>query len=203
MNAERGRGPRMPERLREAMWDRVVKVVAVAALGFALSACGGGGSSSASAPTAQSSMSSGSSLATDSPAPDQSTSTDTTTPTGSGSSGTSGSASGTSSGGTSGGSTSGNSGSNPPTASTGNVTINWNPPTQNTDGTPLTNLAGFKIHYGSASQKYTQTITVNNPGLVTYVVANLPAGTYYFAVTAYSATGTESPLSSEVSTKVN
>ena len=184
----------MPKGLREAMWDRVVKVIAVAALGFALSACGGGaGSSSGSAPAAQGSTANGGSTGTDSSAPGQSTSTYTTTPGGSGSSGTSGS----------GGGTSGTSGSNPPTASTGNVTINWNPPTQNTDGTPLTNLAGFKIHYGSASQKYTQTITVSNPGLVTYVVANLPAGTYYFAVTAYSATGTESPLSSEVSTKVN
>jgi hypothetical protein len=119
-------------------------------------------------------------------APGTSTGTASQSPTGSGSSGASGSG-----------------GSNPPTASNGNVTINWNPPTQNTNGSPLTNLAGFKIHYGTASQKYTQTITVSNPGLVTYVIANLSPGKYYFAVTAYSSAGTESPLSSEVSTKVN
>lgn len=188
MNAKRGRGARMPERQRVAVWGRVARMAAVAALGFALSACGGGGSSSADAPTAQSSASSGSSLATDSSASGQSTSPGTTSSSGSD---------------TSGGGTSGSGGSTPPTASTGNVTINWNPPTQNTDGTPLTDLAGFKIHYGTASKKYTQTITVGNPGLVTYVVANLPAGTYYFAVTAYSSAGTESPLSSEVSTTVD
>ena len=187
MNAKRGRGPRTPEGLRAAVWDRVVKMAAVAALGFALSACGGGGgTSSATAPAAQSSTSSGSSTATDSPAPDPSTSTGTSTATGSGSSGTSGST-----------------GSNPPTASIGNVTINWNAPTENTDGSALTDLAGFKIHYGTASGKYTQTITVGNPGLATYVVTNLAAGKYYFAVTAYSSAGTESTPSAEVSTTVN
>lgn len=156
-----------------AGWDRVVRIAAVAVLGFALSACGGGaGNSSASGSAAQSSTSSDGSVASQGSA---------TAPTGSGDSGT----------------------SNPPTASTGNVTINWNPPTQNTNGSPLINLAGFKIHYGTASQKYTQTITVSNPGLVTYVVTNLSPGTYYFAVTAYSSAGAESPLSSEVRTKVD
>jgi hypothetical protein len=35
------------------------------------------------------------------------------------------------------------------------------------------------------------------------VVQNLPAGTYYFAITAYNGTGIESSLSAEVSTQVN
>jgi hypothetical protein len=172
-------------------------MAAVAALGFALSACGGGaGNSSAGVSAAQGSLAGDSSVATQGPAPTQSTApadgsstgTATQSPTGSGGSGNSGSGSGA---------------SNPPTTSTGNVTINWNPPTQNTNGSPLINLAGFKIHYGTASQKYTQTITVSNPGLVTYVLADLSAGTYYFAVTAYSSAGTESPLSPEVSAKVD
>jgi Fibronectin type III domain len=188
MNAKRGRGPRMPEGLREAVWDRVVKMAAVAVLGLALSACGGG--SPASAPAAQSSTSAQSAASTDgSSAPDQSTSTGTATSTGSSSAGASGSP--------------GSGASSPPTTSTGNVTINWNAPTQNTDGSVLTDLAGFKIHYGTASGKYTQTITVSNPGLATYVVTDLAVGKYYFAVTAYSSAGTESAPSSEVSTTVN
>ena len=194
MDAKRGRGHRTPDGLRMAGWDRVVRMAAVAALGFALSACGGGdGSSSAGAAAAQASTTGQSAASADGSTSNQSTSTGTATqpPAGSGGSGTSGS------------STSGSGTSSPPTASTGNVTINWNPPTQNTNGTPLTNLAGFKIHYGTAPQKYTQTITVSNPGLVTYVIDNLSPGTYYFAVTAYSSAGTESPLSPEVSTTVN
>ena len=85
-----------------------------------------------------------------------------------------------------------------------NVTLGWQPPTENTDGSALTDLQGYKIHYGTASQDYTDTIDVKNPGLASYVVQNLPTGsTYFFAVTAYNATGTESLLSDEVSATVN
>src|SRR5690348_7610577 len=92
---------------------------------------------------------------------------------------------------------------NLPTASSGAITLNWTPPTENTDGTPLTNLAGYDIHYGTASGDYTQSISVTNPGLATYVVDNLTPGTYYFSVAAANSAGTESPLSSEVTMTVN
>lgn len=94
-------------------------------------------------------------------------------------------------------------GGNPPTASSGAVTINWAPPTENTDGTPLMNLAGYDIHYGTASGDYTQTITVSNPGIATYVVDNLTPGKYYFSLTAVNSQGTESQLSSELEATVN
>ena len=176
-NAKRGRGSR-----------RGVYVCAVAALGFALSGCGGGGNSSSAATAAQSStpMSSAtaqSSTSSQSSAPAPSASANSGAPAAS-----SGSVSG---------------GGTPSTASIANVTINWTPPTENTDGTSLTNLSGYNIHYGTASHNYTQTISVTNPGLASYVVENLTAGTYYFAVAAVNSAGTESPLSSEVSTKVN
>lgn len=93
--------------------------------------------------------------------------------------------------------------SNPPTPSSGVVTINWAPPMDNTNGTPLINLAGYHIHYGPRSGDYTQTISVPNPGIATYVVQNLPPGTYYFAVGAVNSDGTESPLSGEISAIVN
>jgi hypothetical protein len=71
------------------------------------------------------------------------------------------------------------------------------------DGTTLTNLAGYNIHYGTASGQYTQEITVSNAGIASYVVQNLTPGTYYFAVGAVNSSGMESPLSAEVSTTVN
>jgi hypothetical protein len=84
--------------------------------------------------------------------------------------------------------------------SNGGATLSWTPPTQNTDGTSLTNLAGYRIAYGTSSAALTQTIQVSNPGLSSYTISNLSPGTYYFAVRAYTSTGTESG-NSNVQTK--
>ncbi|TLY75855.1 MAG: fibronectin type III domain-containing protein [Gammaproteobacteria bacterium] len=91
----------------------------------------------------------------------------------------------------------------PPAPTSPAVTLAWEPPTQNGDGTPLTDLAGYKIHYGTESQNYTQTVPVANAGLASYVIDGLAAGTYYFAVTAYNSAGTDSPPSDEVSATVS
>jgi hypothetical protein len=106
----------------------------------------------------------------------------------------------------SGGSTSG-SGSTTTTPPTGTdsssvVTLAWVAPTENSNGTPLTNLAGYKIHYGTASQDYTQVVSVSNPSLSRYVLDSLPSGTYFFAITAFNAQGVESPLSGEITAKL-
>ncbi|HEY6517723.1 MAG TPA: fibronectin type III domain-containing protein [Steroidobacteraceae bacterium] len=137
-NAKRGRGSR-----------RGFYLWVVAALGFALSGCGGGAAGAAS--TGASSASS----------------------------------------------------VDPPTGNDGDVTLNWMPPTENTNGSALTNLAGYNIHYGTSSGDYTQSVPVSNPGIATYVVDNLTPGTYYFSVGAVNSQGVESPLSSEVSATVN
>src|SRR2546425_11128277 len=77
------------------------------------------------------------------------------------------------------------------------VQLAWDAPAQAT-GTPVPNLAGYKLYYGSQSGQYQTPIPV---GLTTtYTVTNLSAGqTYYFAVKDYDSTGTESALSNEVS----
>ena len=88
----------------------------------------------------------------------------------------------------------------PPTQAAGSqpVTVSWQAPTQNVDGSVLTDLAGYRIHYGSASGSYTSTIQVANPGLTSYVIQSLPTGTYYFAVSAYTTAGVDGNLSAEV-----
>jgi hypothetical protein len=79
------------------------------------------------------------------------------------------------------------------TPATGNATLSWVPPTQNSDGTALTNLAGFNIYYGTDSSALTQTIQVANPAALGYVITGLATGTtWYFAVTAYTSSGEES-----------
>jgi hypothetical protein len=84
-------------------------------------------------------------------------------------------------------------------SSNGTATLSWSPPTQNTDGTTLSNLAGFRISYGSSSGSLNQTIQVANAGLATYVVTGLSSGNWYFAVRAYNSGGAESANSSVVS----
>jgi fibronectin type III domain protein len=93
--------------------------------------------------------------------------------------------------------------STPPAQSTpASITFSWVPPTQNSDGSPITNLAGYKLHYGKSSTDYTQTLAVENAGLTRFVVDNLPSGTYYFAITAFNAQGLESPLSGEITARL-
>jgi len=88
-------------------------------------------------------------------------------------------------------------------AITGSVTMNWEAPTQNTDNSTLTNLAGYRITYGRSQTTLDQTINVTNPGLTTYVVPNLSSGTWYFAMYAYTQTGAESDASNVATKSVN
>ncbi|HEV7715683.1 MAG TPA: putative Ig domain-containing protein, partial [Steroidobacteraceae bacterium] len=88
-------------------------------------------------------------------------------------------------------------------ASSGDVSLAWTPPTENADGSTLTDLSGYKIHYGNASKNYTQTVAVSNPGLTRFVLDSLPAGKNYIAMTAYNSAGAESDYSPEVSVTVN
>src|ERR1051326_9121943 len=76
----------------------------------------------------------------------------------------------------------------------------WDAPVQ-ANGTPVPNLAGYKLYYGTQSGQYQAMIPV---GLITtYTVTNLSAGqTYYFAVKDYDATGTESAFSNEISVTI-
>ena len=75
---------------------------------------------------------------------------------------------------------------------TGSATLSWQPPTQNQDGSPLTNLAGFRVYWGTSPGTYPNSVLLSNPGLTTYVVGNLVAGTHYFTMTAVNASGIES-----------
>ena len=81
----------------------------------------------------------------------------------------------------------------------GSATLSWTPPTQNTDGSPLTDLAGYRIHWGTSLGNYSQSVTLTNPGLTSYVVENLVPGTYYFVATAVNASGVESSFSGTAS----
>jgi hypothetical protein len=85
---------------------------------------------------------------------------------------------------------------------TGSATLSWSAPLQNTDGSALSNLGGYRIYYGTNATALTQSVQLGTPGLVTYTVGNLNPGTYYFAIAAYTTTGVQSNLSTVVSTTI-
>jgi hypothetical protein len=82
---------------------------------------------------------------------------------------------------------------------TGSATIRWTPPTTNSDNSPLTNLAGYRIYYGTNSGNLTQVLNLPNPGISSGVVENLAPGTWYFAVTSYNSSNVESARSNVTS----
>lgn len=76
--------------------------------------------------------------------------------------------------------------------------VSWVAPTTTADGSSLTNLAGFKLYYGTASGAYTKTIVISDPFQTSYELNDFPPGVYYFAVTAFDSLGEESVHSIEV-----
>lgn len=83
----------------------------------------------------------------------------------------------------------------------GTAVMVWTAPTANTDGSVLTNLAGYNVYQGASAAALSKI----NPALVTatsYSVTGLAPGTDYFAVTAVSSTGNESAQTAPVAVTV-
>jgi len=88
-------------------------------------------------------------------------------------------------------------------SSNGTALLSWTPPIQNTDGSLLTDLAGYKIRYGTSPGNYSETITLNNPGLSSYLVENLFSADWFFVMTSINSSGIESGNSREVGKTIN
>ena len=84
----------------------------------------------------------------------------------------------------------------------GVATLSWTPPTSNTDGSALTNLAGYVVMYGRSADNLSQAIEIDNASISTYVVDSLPTGTWYFAVVSVNSQGIWSQLSNVTSKTV-
>jgi hypothetical protein len=82
----------------------------------------------------------------------------------------------------------------------GSATLSWDAPTVNTDGAPLSDLTGYHIYYGDSPSTLTQSVSVAGAATVSYEITGLASGTWYFAVAADAADGTQSALS-EVASK--
>lgn len=75
------------------------------------------------------------------------------------------------------------------------TTLSWNAPTTNADGTALTDLAGYKVYYGTSSGNYSLSVDIGN--ITGTVISSLESGNWCFAVTAYDTSGNESAYSAE------
>lgn len=80
-------------------------------------------------------------------------------------------------------------------APTGTAALTWIPPTHNTDGSTLSDLAGFYVYYGTSPTSLTRAVELRDANITTYTFNQLANGTHYFAVSAFSSTGVESALS--------
>ena len=85
----------------------------------------------------------------------------------------------------------------------GSVTLSWTAPTQNSDGSALSDLAGYKIYYGTSEGIYPHKISIDTSGTTTYVVENLAPDTYFFVATAVNSKGMESDFSAPAQIAVN
>jgi hypothetical protein len=71
---------------------------------------------------------------------------------------------------------------------TGQANLAW-------DASTATNVAGYKLYYGTSSRNYSNNINVGP--VTSYTVSGRAPGTYYLTVTAYDASGNESGFSNE------
>jgi hypothetical protein len=83
----------------------------------------------------------------------------------------------------------------PPAPDPVSALVTWQAPTTNADGSPLTDLAGYRIYYGRFSGMYTGVVDVGN--VTSFRVENLLRTRYFFSVTAYDRSGNESAFARE------
>lgn len=85
----------------------------------------------------------------------------------------------------------------------GTAILSWSVPTQNTDGSALVDLAGYRVYYGNNPNAMAQSININTVGMTTYVVTNLGSGTWYFAIKSVNSVGVESDMSNVASKTIS
>lgn len=81
----------------------------------------------------------------------------------------------------------------------GKATLTWTLPTTNTNGTVLTDLAGFHVFFGKAAGTLDQEAIVGGATATTVDIPELLPGTWFFAVASTNAKGLDGPLSTVVS----
>lgn len=77
-------------------------------------------------------------------------------------------------------------------AATGYAKLSWSAPMTNTDGSALTDLAGFRVYYGLIPDALSERLEIADPAARSILIQGLTSGTWYFSISAYTARGVES-----------
>lgn len=83
------------------------------------------------------------------------------------------------------------------TAATGSAVVTWSRPSENTDGSPLTNLAGYVLYYGTGSFMPSTAIHIE-ANATAMEIQNLSPGNWYFQIESVNSEGMQSELSPTV-----
>ena len=84
----------------------------------------------------------------------------------------------------------------------GTITIRCTAPTQNEDGTPLMDLAGYRFYYGTTQGGPYPKVKERNATACAYVIDNLTPAIYYIVATAINTASVESRFSNEATKEV-
>jgi hypothetical protein len=76
---------------------------------------------------------------------------------------------------------------------TGYASLSWELPMSKVDGSPLDDLAGYRILYGRSSDALDQSVHISDPAVTSYEFTTLTSGIWYFAVVAVNSSGLEGP----------
>jgi hypothetical protein len=76
---------------------------------------------------------------------------------------------------------------------TGVATLRWEAPPSKLDGSPLDDLAGYRILYGRSPDDLDNSVLINDPAITTYEFTALSKGLWYFTVVAVNSGGLEGP----------
>jgi hypothetical protein len=86
------------------------------------------------------------------------------------------------------------------TNTTANIDLSWVAPVEREDNGPiaLSEIAGYKIYYGSTQGQYTNSLTINDGTATGYTFNGFATATYYFVLTTIDTEGRESQYSPEI-----
>lgn len=75
----------------------------------------------------------------------------------------------------------------------GYASLSWEVPAAKVDGSPLDDLAGYRIMYGRDANDLDQSVFIDDPSATSFEFTTLPSGVWYFSVAAVNAGGLEGP----------